>query len=120
MLALITEFSNEFHDQEHINSNATQAMRLLKASGLSEPDFAQRIYEARSITKDRANIRTSAKGETAVRNRMPYFWAVLRGLLGMQEEQSNPPAAKPRQAVQGTSDDPERYVKGKYGHLVKH
>ena len=56
-------------------------------SGLSEAAFVGRLYEARSITKQRGDIQKRASGEAGewgMRNRMPYYFAVVRDLLGMK------------------------------------
>jgi hypothetical protein len=87
--ALITQFSSEFHDEHALDSNQGQAARLYQASGLVEQQFVARLYEARSITKDRGNITKPAPGqagELGLRNRGAYFFQVLRDLLGMKEE----------------------------------
>jgi hypothetical protein len=89
--AYVEQFSSEFHDEDHIPSNVGQAARLWKASGTSEDHFVQVMYEARTITKKRGNIEKRAKdgGEYGVRNRMPYYFSVLRDLLGMKEDQAS-------------------------------
>jgi hypothetical protein len=87
--ALITQFSSEFHDEHALDSNLGQAARLYRASGLPEDQFVARLYEARSITKDRGNITKPAQGqagELGLRNRGAYYFKVLRDLLGMKEE----------------------------------
>ena len=85
---LLTDWSSELHDAEHTPSNISQAMRLYKASGLSEDAFVDRLYEARSITKQRGNISKAAHadGVPGLKNKMPYYFAVLRDLLGLQED----------------------------------
>jgi hypothetical protein len=84
---LITQFSAEFHDEDSDRPNISQAARLWKESGLSEDAFCQRLFEARSITK-RYDIDKRAEGEAGqfgARNKMPYYFVVLRDLLGMRE-----------------------------------
>jgi hypothetical protein len=95
---LIRDFSAEFHDSEATDSNLGQAARLYSASGFSEAEFCQLMYEARAITKDRV-ITKPAKGEAGewgARNRMPYFFKVLIDLLGMKE---TAPAEAPTAAI---------------------
>jgi len=85
---LLTEFSSELHDEEHTRQNIGQAARLRKASGRSESDFCALLYEARSITKQ-YTVKKRAQGEAGeygLRNKMPYFFKVLRDLLGMKEQ----------------------------------
>ena len=89
--AYVEQFSDELHDEEHVPSNIGQAARLWKTSGTSEDHFLQLMHEARTITKKRGNIqkRAAAGGEYGLRNRMPYFFSVLRDLLGMKEDQAS-------------------------------
>jgi hypothetical protein len=88
--AYVEQFSDELHDVEHVPSNIGQAARLWKTSGTSEDHFLQLMHEARTVTKKRGNIqkRAAAGGEYGLRNRMPYFFSVLRDLLGMKEDQA--------------------------------
>jgi hypothetical protein len=89
---VLEEISGEFHDAEHLPSNIGQAARLWKASGLSEGAFVSKLYEARSITKDYGmSIHKKASGEAGevgLRNRMPYFFAVVKDLLGMKDDRT--------------------------------
>jgi hypothetical protein len=84
---MIKDFSSEFHDEDVTDSNIGQAARLYKASGLSEQAFCQLMYEAKSVTKQ-YKIDKPARGEAGnfgLKNKMPYFFKVLRDLLGMKE-----------------------------------
>jgi len=85
---LLTDWSSELHDAEHTASNISQAMRLYKGSGLSEESFVARLYEARAITKQRGNISKDAQGNglPGLKNKMPYYFAVLRDLLGLKDD----------------------------------
>ncbi len=88
--AEVERYSDELHDLEHFPQNIGQAARLFAASGLSEAAFCQLMGEARSITKG-ATIRkraTGPGGEIGFRNKMPYFFKVLRDLLGMKDEKT--------------------------------
>jgi hypothetical protein len=87
---IITQVSGEFHDEEHTASNLSQAARLWKASGQSEGAFYNLVGEARSITKtyDIQKRASGEAGEYGFRNKMPYFFSVLRDLLGMKEIQA--------------------------------
>lgn len=95
VLALITEFSTDFGDTGHTRANYSQAMRLLRTANLSEPAFARRMYEARSITRDEMHRRRVAGNGTPVHKAMPYFFAVLADLLGLRDRTAatRPPAA---------------------------
>jgi hypothetical protein len=91
----VERYSDEFHDSEHLAQNTGQAARLWKASGLSEASFCQLMGEARATTKQ-YNVKKRAPGqagELGLRNKMPYFFSVLRDLLGMKDEQQQGRAA---------------------------
>ncbi len=94
---LLTDWSAELHDEEHTKSNVTQTMRLYKVSRLSEDAFVARLYEARSITKQRGNIAKQVNGGLpGLKNKMPYYFAVLRDLLGLKDsEPGDLPGAGP-------------------------
>jgi hypothetical protein len=93
IVALIEQFSGEFHDEEHTKPNISQAARLWKASGLSEDVFCQRLFEARARTLQAPGIEKRARGDAGaigLRNKMPYYFIVLRDVLGMRDDQSGP------------------------------
>lgn len=77
IIAVITEISQEFGDHHHLRSNFTQAMRVWEASGRGEAVFVGTLFEARSITRQ----------QPRVSHRMPYFWSVLRDLLGLRPQE---------------------------------
>ena len=81
---VIRDLSAELHDEEHTASNLAQARNLMAKAGLNEAAFVAKVYEARSITKQRGNIKKLASN--GLRNRIPYMYAVLRDLLGLAEE----------------------------------
>jgi hypothetical protein len=85
--AQIEQVSDEFHDEDHVRPNIGQAVRLWQASGLDEAVFADRLLEARSITKRRVVHKPASgeSGELGLRNKMPYFFTVLRDLLGLAD-----------------------------------
>ena len=72
--AIITQFSREFHDEKHVGVNIIQAARLWQASGRSEQTFCQLLFDAASTTRKRGGIR----------NRMAYYFRVLRDQLGLK------------------------------------
>src|SRR5207249_4913267 len=95
--AVIQDFSAEFHDAEHLPSNLSQARHLLTSSRMEESYFVQNyVYPARSVTRDRGNIQKYAGEVAPLRNKMPYFFAVLRDLLGMHEDEAGPRPPMPR------------------------
>ncbi len=80
---LITEVSEEFGDAGSIRSNLTRAARLLADSQLSPSTFAQRLFEARSITRDEIHRRRLSGSTTPVAKRMAYFFRVLEDVAGV-------------------------------------
>lgn len=89
--AVITDFSNEFHDEHHLPSNLTQARNLLKASGMDEERFVQSVvYPARAVVREQGNIRKHYGEGSALRNKMPYFFTCIRDILGIREDAGGP------------------------------
>jgi len=83
---LVRRYSEELHDDEHIPQNLGQAGRLWKASGWGEASFGQALTEAKEITLRRdIKKRATVGGEIGARNKMPYYFTVLRDLLGMKQ-----------------------------------
>ena len=83
---LIADITTWLHDDpKNTRSNTTRAVRLWKASGLPEDKFVQRLYEARSITKQQGNVKKRATNGHGTINRVPYFFAVVEDLLGLRE-----------------------------------
>ncbi len=80
---LITEVSEEFGDAGSIRSNLTRAARLHADSQLSASAFAQRLFEARSITRDEIHRRRLSGSATPVAKRMAYFFRVLEDVTGV-------------------------------------
>jgi replication protein O len=92
IMAAITEISENFADIASLRSNTSQAVNLWQQSGRSEAVFVHTLYEARSVTRQQPKVRKP----------MPYFWSVVRELLGIQHESSTPaPAAKPATLAAG-------------------
>jgi len=85
------DFSIELGDPTHTRSNRTQIHNLWHKSALPEKDFAQVMYEARKLTKQFAIIRPGEKAPPLgqIRNRMAYFFTVLRDLLGLSTNRSS-------------------------------
>jgi hypothetical protein len=83
---LVTRYSEELHDDEHLPQNLGQAGRLWEASGWSEAAFGQALNEAKAITLKRdIKKRAAVGGEYGARNKMPYYFKVLKDLLGLKE-----------------------------------
>ena len=79
----IRDFSQLFHDHEHERSNRTRAMRLWASSDLDDNTFVEMMYEARKVAQGKGNITRDATDGSpqGTKNRMPYFFTVLEGLL---------------------------------------
>lgn len=85
MQAVVTDLSTQLHDVEHARANVTRAMKMFRASKLPEKKFVGMLYQARDITRSRGNIRKVSEQEQSLKNRMPYFFAVVQDLLAQQE-----------------------------------
>jgi hypothetical protein len=75
---LIVDISREFGDTAHLASNCKQARNVFAALDLSEEVFVEQyVYQARQKTKH----------QTKVRAKMPYFFATLRTMCGLNESE---------------------------------
>lgn len=120
--AVIVDYSRELHDEAHAAANITRAARLQRASGLAERAFVELVHAARTMTRARGNIRKAADGDPALRNRMPYFFAVLEDLLARAGEEDDPAEGQEAGTSAGrgwTPEGAERYTSGPYGRLVQ-
>ncbi len=83
---LVDRYSDELHDSDHAPQNRGQAARLWKASGYSEAAFGQVLIEAKAETLKRdVHKRARVGGEFGLRNKMPYFFTVLKDLLDLKD-----------------------------------
>jgi len=77
---VIEDFSGELGDAEHVPSNLAQArtlfQRMAAKTGIDEKGFVDYVYRARAETRQVANVR----------KKMAYFFAVLRDLLQLSED----------------------------------
>jgi hypothetical protein len=78
--ALTRDFSRELGDTAHLKSNLSQTKNLWTQSGKSVAEFAKLMYLSRELTRRYATFRPGeiAPKEGQPRNRMAYFFAVLR------------------------------------------
>ncbi len=75
---LIVDISREFGDTAHLASNCKQARNIFVELDLSEEVFVEQyLYQARQKTKH----------QTKVRSKMPYFFATLRTMCGLNESE---------------------------------
>jgi hypothetical protein len=98
LVALSRDYSRELGDSAHHRSNTAQTLNLWRKSGLDEQAFAARLYQARALTLRYAVYRPGEGLPPAgqPRNRMAYFFTVLRDLLS----QESPPAPLKRPVEQ--------------------
>ena len=89
LAGVATDFSVELHDSEHIVANVAQVLRLWQSSGLIEEAFVEIMYEAKRRTR-RAQ---GSQGLAGMRNKMAYWFRVLRELLKEQPDESAPSSA---------------------------
>jgi hypothetical protein len=75
---VITDFSQELGDAEHIVSNVSQALRLWEKSGLGEEEYVGCLYDAKGLTRKYQ----ARPHNDAMQNKMAYFFTVLRSLVG--------------------------------------
>jgi hypothetical protein len=93
--AFVEDFAREFNDQASLPTSTSRAVNLYRQAGVSLDTFLGRLYEARSIVKDRsASIRKQVDGDGwPAKNKMPYFFSVVEDLLGLRAERDE---ASPR------------------------
>ncbi|MDA8219814.1 MAG: hypothetical protein M0Z94_19620 [Dehalococcoidales bacterium] len=81
---VVVDYSTRLHDApKSFRSNCTRARRLWDDSGLPTDDFVGLLHRAYETTEENAHrIRKSARdGPYGARNKMPYFFSVLAGLV---------------------------------------
>lgn len=81
---IIQDYSQRLHDApKSVRANCTRARRLWGESGLGEDDFVGLLHEAYRRTQENSHrIRKSAAdGPYGTKNKMPYFFSVLGGLV---------------------------------------
>lgn len=83
---LVARYSEELHDPDHVPQNLGQAGRLWEQSGWTEVSFGQALTQAKAITL-KSNVKKRARigGELGTRNKMPFYFTVLRDILGMRK-----------------------------------
>jgi len=83
----ITRLSDQLHDLSHAEGNIGQAYNLFLFTGAEEGRFQERLTEAKRLTM-KYDIEKRAEGEAGElgqRNKMPYFFKVLRDVLGLKD-----------------------------------
>jgi len=85
------DLSRELHD-DNPRSSLGRAVRLWRESGQSESAFISALYDAKKVAARRGSIQkraTGEAGELGLRNKTPYFLAVLEDRLGLKTPASN-------------------------------
>lgn len=91
LLDYVSDVAREFGDEAHPKSSTSRAVNLYNHSGLSLEAFIEVLLEARAVTKEWAgNIRKQRVDEASrgliLKNKMPYFFAVIEDRLGLKVE----------------------------------
>jgi len=89
----IEDFARELGDEAPRVSSIARAMNLYLASGLTIDEFVAVMMAARQTTQRRtpAILKASSKsGSISRKNKMPYFFSVVTGLLGIDDESDIP------------------------------
>ena len=80
---IMTDFSRDLGDHDHIPSNIGQTAKLYRNAGLTEEAFIQALYDAREAAKKATQIKhLNSYGNP---NRMPYFFRCLARALNPQD-----------------------------------
>ena len=74
--------------ENDVEASVTRVVRLWWTSRLRGRRFAQLVYQARDVTRQRVSLGVVQRGEPGRREAMPYFFAVLRDLV--DQERSAP------------------------------
>ncbi len=81
--SIMTDFSDELNDPDHITSNVTQALRVWKQSELQEQEFAELLFEARKTVRKYQG----KQGLGTINNKMAYFFRVLRQFVDKVDDE---------------------------------
>jgi predicted alpha/beta-fold hydrolase len=79
--AFITDFARELGDEASVDASTARAVALWRESGASEPEFLAALREARTRTQRFTGLITKQRGDGNGKNKMPYFFTVLKRLL---------------------------------------
>jgi hypothetical protein len=83
---VITDFSAELGDSQHITANVSQALRLWGRSGLEEQAFVEMLHE----TRKRVRLYQGKQGLGSINNKMAYFFTTLRDVLSLGPDAACP------------------------------
>ena len=80
LVDVISDLAREFRDEAKLTESVTRAYNLMGKAGITDVGvFVSKMYEARSITKERYGTIT---------RRMPYFFSVLTDVCGLKPKNS--------------------------------
>jgi Bacteriophage replication protein O len=80
LVDVIADLAREFRDEAKLTESVSRAYNLMAKAKISDISvFTSKIYEARSITKERYGTIT---------RRMPYFFSVLQDICGLKPKPS--------------------------------
>ena len=87
LLPYVEDFAREFNDQAPLRSSVSRMVNIFRKSGLSEDEFIDVIYQARTRTKEySASIKAQAAGDkwNSRKPKMAFFFAVVADLAGVK------------------------------------
>jgi hypothetical protein len=80
LVDVIADLARVFRDEATLTESVSRAYNLMQDAKISDIGvFTSKIYEARSITKERYGTMT---------RRMPYFFSVLQDICGLKPKPS--------------------------------
>ena len=86
LVDVIADLAREFRDEATLTESVSRAYNLMGEAGITDIGiFTSKIYEARSITKERYG--------SIKRGRMPYFFSVLEDVCGQRRKSAFKPDA---------------------------
>ena len=77
LTAYLQDFRHELGDEAPLSSSVTRALNIFAKAQIPPERWADCLYQARSITKERSVQIT--------KNRAPFYFAVLEDLRGVRE-----------------------------------
>jgi hypothetical protein len=88
--AYLTDFMLELHDEASLPASITRAVNLFKQANIPPERWDDFLYQARTITQEHSGSikkgRSQHDGSLAVKNKAPYFFAVLQQLVGLRPD----------------------------------
>ena len=90
--AYLQDFRHELGDEAPLTSSVTRALNIFAKAHIPPERWADCLYQARSITKERSAQITKKRSENssgyAAKNRAPFYFAVLEDLCGLKPPQA--------------------------------